>query len=114
MKFYCESGKHLLFDSEVKRGCGYCADIERLIAVQRVMPNELKLCREHRTNVQPTCISCQFSLDWNVGRRYCIRCGEPAIGYRCLSFDVPIEFFCAEHWEDVPSKLTTSKQEISG
>lgn len=104
MKFYCASGKHLLFDSEADNKCSPCTDLARRINAQNIMPNTLKLCKHHRENVQGDCHSCQFALDWNTAHRLCIRCGEPAVGYRVMDVKAPIEFFCDEHFDGIPDE----------
>lgn len=38
----------------------------------------------------------------NLWRKFC-NCGEPATGYRSMGADIDVEFFCDEHFQDVPS-----------
>lgn len=47
------------------------------------------------------CPGCQVTLDWNLWRQRCA-CGEPATGYRAMALDADVEFFCDEHFQDVP------------
>lgn len=51
-------------------------------------------CRGH-------CLGCQLTLEWNLHQRFC-HCGAPATGFRALGPDVLVEFFCDEHFQDVP------------
>lgn len=52
-------------------------------------------CRGH-------CPGCQVSLHHNLWRQVC-HCGAAATGYRAMSADAEVEFFCDEHFQDVPS-----------
>jgi hypothetical protein len=49
------------------------------------------------------CPGCQMTLTWNLWRRFC-HCGVPATGYRSMARDADVEFFCDDHFQDVPSE----------
>lgn len=51
------------------------------------------------------CPGCQLTFDWNLWRKFC-DCGAPATGYRVMSLDADVEFFCDEHFQDVPQAQT--------
>lgn len=64
---------------------------------------ELRLwvCKRHPQNNGPRCLSCLAAMDYNIWRKFCY-CGAPANGYRSMGLDLPVEFFCDEHFQDVP------------
>lgn len=70
--------------------------------VTQFLGRRLWVCRTHRANNGRHCSSCQAAMHFNLSRQSCLVCGEPANGYRTLGADVPVEFFCDEHWQDVP------------
>lgn len=114
MKYYCDSGKHLLFDSDTPHGCWPCADLSRRIAAQVVSPKTLHLCIDHKQDVRDNCLSCRMALDWNLWGRICCKCGEPATGYRTLSEDSPVEFFCDAHFEGMPENPPAGRAAAQG
>ncbi len=62
-------------------------------------PSSLWICQKHRGN-GGGCLSCNVAINHNVTMRQC-HCGEKATGYRTLSPDVDVEFFCDEHFQGV-------------
>ena len=58
---------------------------------------------EHWFGCQGNCPACQAALEYNLFRRVC-HCGEPATGYRAMGADVAVEFFCDDHFQDVPKE----------
>jgi len=52
-----------------------------------------------------TCQGCKLTLDWAIWRQVC-HCGVPATGYRSMSPDAEVEFFCEAHFQDVPTGAT--------
>lgn len=61
------------------------------------------ICKEHMNSADGKCWHCRIALDWNLMHRYC-HCGEKARGYRVMSADAPVEFFCDEHFQDIPGR----------
>lgn len=55
------------------------------------------------------CPGCQVALNWNLCRQYCA-CGKPATGYRTMGADLDVEFFCDEHFQDVPAAVVEPVQ----
>jgi hypothetical protein len=47
------------------------------------------------------CPACQVTLNWNLMGKRC-HCGVIATGYRSMGADIDVEFFCDEHFQDVP------------
>lgn len=58
--------------------------------------------REHWFRCQGNCPSCQVALNHNLAGERC-HCGAKATGYRSMSADADVEFFCDEHFQDVPT-----------
>ena len=70
---------------------------------------ELKVASEHWFGCRGNCPSCQFAMDWNLFRKFC-HCGEPATSYRAMALDLDVEFFCDEHFQDVPLGADTGRR----
>ena len=60
----------------------------------------LWVCKVHHKNEGVHCMSCHVSIDFNVAHRPCA-CGNKAVGYRILSADADVEFFCDEHFKGI-------------
>ena len=54
------------------------------------------------------CPGCQLTRDWNLWRQFC-HCGDKATGYRALGADIAVEFFCDEHFQDVPAPIVNAE-----
>lgn len=55
------------------------------------------------------CPGCQVCLSYNLWHQFC-HCGSPATGYRAMSFDGDVEFFCDAHFQNVPSLPAPSQE----
>lgn len=66
---------------------------------------EMKLwvCQKHINQNYDSCVHCRVSIDFNVSHRRCA-CGEKAIGYRVLTPDSDVEFFCDVHFQGMPTE----------
>lgn len=62
---------------------------------------ELKFVRKHWPGCRGNCPSCQVAWHFNLWRQFC-HCGKPATGYRAMGPNIDVEFFCDEHFQDVP------------
>lgn len=71
-----------------------------------VKPKSLWVCKVHRDNGDDRCWSCSVSIDFNVAHRKC-HCGESATGYRALSSDADVEFFCDDHFIGIDQPMIT-------
>lgn len=56
------------------------------------------------------CPGCSVSFAFNLWRQFCA-CGAPATGYRSMGADIDVEFFCDEHFQDVPQSVRSHEQE---
>jgi hypothetical protein len=63
----------------------------------------------HWFSCKGNCPSCQVCLKYNLFRRFC-HCGDPATGYRAMGAEADVEFFCNEHFQDVPA-VTPPREE---
>jgi hypothetical protein len=66
-----------------------------------MLGRELWVVKEHWFGCRGSCPSCQVALKHNLFAQYC-HCGNRATGYRTLSADSVVEFFCDEHFQDLP------------
>lgn len=57
---------------------------------------------KHWFGCKGNCPGCQVMFNYNLSRKFCA-CGEPATGYRSMGADIDVEFFCDEHFQDIPS-----------
>ena len=62
------------------------------------------LMPKHWFGCRGNCPACQVALEFNTWRRFC-HCGAPATGYRAMGPDVEVEYFCDEHFQDVPMEV---------
>jgi hypothetical protein len=66
---------------------------------------QLWIPKKHWFGCTGNCPTCQVCLDYNLSREYC-HCGEKATGYRAMGADAEVEFFCDEHFQDVPAGVS--------
>lgn len=57
--------------------------------------------KDHWFGCNGNCPACQIAWSYNLSRAFC-HCGKPANGYRAMGADIDVEFFCDEHFQDVP------------
>lgn len=72
----------------------------------------LSFCREHGQRHREKCWSCDLAVEFSVLGQRCA-CGAKATGYRTMSAYEPVEYFCDEHFQDVPELVAPTKEEQS-
>ena len=63
-----------------------------------VLGKTLWICKTHKDNGNSVCWSCAVAMIFNLGHRYC-NCGEPANGYILRGGDLPVDFYCSDHYD---------------
>ena len=73
-----------------------------------MLGKQLWRCRRHPVNDGANCLSCLSAMRYNLHRAFCA-CGAVATSYRTMAAADPVEYFCDEHFQDMPAVRQTER-----